>query len=156
VELSERVHLPNHFFTFDFSTICISVLEHTSAPLSSIEAFVVPYTKSKSNNKPSSEEPEPATDLDDPLPSVQAELPCPLAIEFLADIYVEKTSQGIDADESLKLANELYGTLAKELDPMRQRYISESSDLSLLAPRERHLHDCRPVFFQNYSLTSVY
>lgn len=112
----------NHFFIFDFSIICFSVLEHTSTPLSSIEAFVVPYTKSKSEK---SEEPELAVDLDDPLPSPQAELPCALAVEFLADICVEKTSQGINADESLRLANELYGTLAKELDPMRQRYIHD-------------------------------
>jgi len=98
------------------------VLEHTSAPLSSIEAFVVPYTKPKSVNTLNSGESTPATDLDDPLPSAQADLPCTLAVEFLADIYVEKTSQGIDADESLKAATDLYGTLAKELDPMRQRY----------------------------------
>jgi len=126
VELSERVRtIPGPFFTFGFPTLYISVLEHTSTPLSSIETFVVPYTKPRSVNSLNSGVSTPATDLDDPLPSAQADLPCTLAVEFLADIYMEKTSQGIEADESLKAATELYGTLAKELDPMRQRYGNE-------------------------------
>lgn len=102
-------------------TVHTSVLEKTSTPLSTIEAFIIPYTKSKSVDATNPEDTELAADLDDPLPSAQAELPCPLAVEFLADIYVEKTSQGIDTDESLKAATELYNNLAKELDPMRQR-----------------------------------
>lgn len=66
----------------------------------------------------------PAEDLDNPLPSSTAELPCPQAIEFLAGIHVEKMVDAADADAHLEAARQLYTSLAKEYDPMRQRCVS--------------------------------
>lgn len=74
------------------------VLEFNKLPFSTITTFVFPYTQ------PTDPEAVDLVDLDNPPPSKQAELPCPAAIEFLADIY---ESEG---GESLPKANQVIFT----------------------------------------------
>lgn len=59
-------------------------LEHTKTPFASLRTFVEPYTLALA---PSSSD---VVDLDNPLPSSGAELPCVSAMEFLADIYEQE------------------------------------------------------------------
>ncbi|KAG8895170.1 CAAX geranylgeranyltransferase alpha subunit [Tulasnella sp. 403] len=116
------------------------VLQKSSTPFSDLEAFVVPYTKPQptsttdSSAIPAPSRTEPPTapstesdviDFDHPKPSPTADLPAPLALEFLADVYVEKakaTSDPSSRDGFVKKANELFTTLASELDTIRKRY----------------------------------
>ncbi|KAI1784532.1 protein prenylyltransferase [Ganoderma leucocontextum] len=84
-------------------------LEHTNTPFATVAAFVEPYT--------ASETPAPdVVDLDNPLPSPGAQLPCVAALEFLADIY-EK-----EGGEKTAKAVEIWKTLANEKDTMRKKY----------------------------------
>jgi len=121
------------------------VLEHTSSPFSVLEAFVTPYAQppspedesewvsddeassTKSPTAKSSDLAETADDavldLENPIPSARAELPCPQAIEFLADIREQSaqnngTTARSDIDEAIKL----YASLATKYDTMRERY----------------------------------
>lgn len=57
------------------------ILEHNGIPYSKVIAFVRPYTL------PNDEQAGDLVDLENPPPSRDAYLPCPAAIEFLADIY---------------------------------------------------------------------
>ena len=57
------------------------MLEHNKIPFSSVRQFVEPYTK------PGDPAAVDVVDLVNPPPSQQAQLPCPAAIEFMADIY---------------------------------------------------------------------
>jgi protein farnesyltransferase/geranylgeranyltransferase type-1 subunit alpha len=59
------------------------ILDHSHIPYSTLLTFVKPYTLLRSPHDEVSE----VIDLENPLPSKGAELPCPDAIEFLADIY---------------------------------------------------------------------
>lgn len=57
------------------------ILDHNKLPYASVQAFVEAYTRDT----------PPATgdivDLENPPPSEEAQLPCPAAIELLADIH---------------------------------------------------------------------
>jgi protein farnesyltransferase/geranylgeranyltransferase type-1 subunit alpha len=55
------------------------ILDHNNVPYSTLSSFVQPYTLLHS--------PHDKDDLENPAPSNGAHLPCPGAIEFLADIY---------------------------------------------------------------------
>lgn len=66
-------------------------LEHTNTLFASVASFVEPYTTAQPPRRGTDED---VVDLDNPLPSEGAELPCVAALEFMADIY-EK--QGADA-----------------------------------------------------------
>lgn len=112
-----------------------SVLEATSTPFSSLKTFVLPYTEaetiSESLSPPTSSESTKPTspvpiDLENPTPSSTAELPVPYAVEFLAEILEEELAAAGSngAGAQLKAAQALYSTLATELDPIRQRYVS--------------------------------
>lgn len=61
------------------------VLDRSKTPYSTVQSFVTPYYVPH----PEQHEAPPGgvVDLDDPLPSPGAQLPCVAAIEFLADIY---------------------------------------------------------------------
>jgi len=98
------------------------VLERTSTPFSSLEEFVTPYALPHSRGSkvtiPDNAEAEGVfIDLENPLPSENASLPCPLAIEFLADVWEEK-----GGEEGVKKASEHFASLADTYDPMRKRY----------------------------------
>lgn len=61
------------------------VLNYTKTPYSSLRQFVEPYTVAHPA--------EPNTnviDLDNPRPAPGADLPCRMAVEFLADIYEQE------------------------------------------------------------------
>ena len=59
------------------------VLDYNKIPYATLQAFVMPYSVAQ----PASDDDVVVVDLDHPLPSKTAELPCAAAIEFLADIY---------------------------------------------------------------------
>jgi hypothetical protein len=60
------------------------ILDHNNVPYSRLHDFVRPY--SLSAGEPNVD----VLDLDNPLPSKGAQLPCPAAVEFLADIYEQE------------------------------------------------------------------
>jgi protein farnesyltransferase/geranylgeranyltransferase type-1 subunit alpha len=70
------------------------VLEHARLPLSTQRQFVEPYAEPREPADPLapplSNPAEEVVDLDNPLPSKQAELPVPFAIEFLGDVAEEE------------------------------------------------------------------
>ena len=57
------------------------VLDHNKIPYATLQAFVTPYSIAQPVGD------DEVVDLDHPLPSKTAELPCAAAIEFLADVY---------------------------------------------------------------------
>lgn len=59
------------------------VLGHTGTPYASLSPFVKPYTAT-------SVEKIDVVDLDNPVPSEGAELPCVMALEFLADTFEQE------------------------------------------------------------------
>ena len=67
------------------------VLNKTGTQYTSVEDFVTPFTKA------STPDPSGSIDLENPLPSPTSQLPAPLAIEFLADIELEKAGSTDDA-----------------------------------------------------------
>lgn len=58
-------------------------LDHTSTSYATLSSFVHPYTLPRSQQPPTPD----VEDLDNPLPSKMAHLPCAAAIEFEADMY---------------------------------------------------------------------
>ncbi|KAF8591333.1 protein prenylyltransferase [Ramaria rubella] len=89
------------------------LLNHTHTSFSSLRDFVIPYTTPHAI----STQPELVLDLENPPPSLTSELPCPAAVEFLADIHEEDGTE-----ESVKTARLLYRQLADELDKIRKSY----------------------------------
>src|ERR1700719_1490792 len=67
------------------------VLDHNRVPYSTQEAFVVPYAVAHPPEVAPTGGGENVVDLENPRPSRESQLPCSLAIEFLADI---RESQG--------------------------------------------------------------
>ena len=67
-------------------------MEHTKTPFSTVKAFVQPYTLPFD---PTSVD---IVDLENPPPTKGANLPCPAAIEFLADVY-EQEKNALEAIE---------------------------------------------------------
>lgn len=88
------------------------VLERSGRPFSEVKDFVLPYAHP--HNPASSGD---LVDLENPPPSKEADLPCPQAIEFVADIY---ESQG--GSENVLKATELWKSLGNEHDPIRKKY----------------------------------
>jgi len=100
------------------------VLQKSQTSFAPLEAFVMPYTVSQpiETSSASASTPEEMIDLENPLPSKTAKLPCSLAIEFLADIYLEKAAVAEPGDQSLQKAVELFDSLATTHDTIRKRY----------------------------------
>ncbi|KAF8137413.1 hypothetical protein EV363DRAFT_1428312 [Boletus edulis] len=90
------------------------MLDHSKTPYSILRSFVGPYSVPHPEQHEASL--EDVVDLENPLPSPGAQLPCVAAIEFLADIY--ETTGGDD----LMKAIELWKSLAHEHDTMRKKY----------------------------------
>lgn len=85
------------------------VLEHTHTSYATLLTFVQPFSASS----------PPATDvldLDNPLPSGDAELPCVSALEFIADAFEQ------EAGPQTAKAVEIWKSLADEHDTMRKKY----------------------------------
>ncbi|EIM88998.1 protein prenylyltransferase [Stereum hirsutum FP-91666 SS1] len=87
------------------------VLGHAHVPYPTLISFVEPYT---SASPPSND--DDVVDLENPLPSKGAQLPCPAAIEFLADAYEAEGAGG------LSKSVELWKSLANEHDKIRKKY----------------------------------
>ncbi|KAH7099744.1 protein prenylyltransferase [Auriculariales sp. MPI-PUGE-AT-0066] len=105
------------------------VLQQTQTPFSTLRNFVEPYAVARTRTDGAShyvsnaasaaaaaEEEEEVIDLESPLPSVGATLPCRLAIEFLAEIHEREGSEG------LAQALKMYTALATEHDTIRKKY----------------------------------
>ncbi|KDN50082.1 hypothetical protein RSAG8_01418, partial [Rhizoctonia solani AG-8 WAC10335] len=91
------------------------ILEYGRLPFSSQKLFVEPYAEPTELTDPLIPRPTDAVvDLDNPRPSAQAELPVPLAIEFLGDIAEE--------EEDKVNATEIFKSLATKYDITRKRY----------------------------------
>jgi len=88
------------------------VLDHSHTPYSTLQLFVQPYSAPRSSDETVAE----VIDLENPPPSKGAQLPCPAAIEFLADIYE------VEGGSSLSKATELWKSLANEHDTIRKKY----------------------------------
>jgi len=66
---------------------------------------------------------EETIDLENPSPSETADLPCALAIEFLADIYLEQAAEaGEQKEATVRKAIELFESLATTHDTIRKKY----------------------------------
>lgn len=76
-----------------FSCFVSRTLDFKSVPYSTIEEFIVPYTKPYDTTVDVENDAiVAAVDVENPLPSPQASLPCLQALEFLADIWEEKSA----------------------------------------------------------------
>ncbi|KAI8972828.1 protein prenylyltransferase [Trametes punicea] len=105
----EKIALaPNNLSVWNYLR---GVLEFTDTPFETLTSFVEPYTASR--RLASGEE---VLDLDNPLPSEKAELPCVAALEFMADIYEKR------AGDAIAKAVEIWRSLADERDVMRKKY----------------------------------
>lgn len=106
------------------------ILEHNALPFPSVRVFVFPYASAPlSMNNDTSAGPAPLTpatsvahtvddiaDVENPLPSENAELPVPAAVEFMADIWEkEGTIEAVDK------AIELWKSLANQHDTIRKK-----------------------------------
>ncbi|PVG01386.1 protein prenylyltransferase [Serendipita vermifera] len=87
------------------------ILDKAKRNYGTLREFVVPYTVTREEEKDEEEE---EYDLDNPKPWASASLPCALAIEFLADIYMEY--------KEYDRAAELFTSLSEQHDTMRCRY----------------------------------
>lgn len=74
------------------------VLGHAHVPYPTLISFVEPYAVASS---PSND--EDIVDLENPLPSKGAQLPCAAAIEFLADAYEAKGADGLPKSVEVRL-----------------------------------------------------
>lgn len=74
------------------------VLGHAHVPYPTLISFVEPYT---SASPPSND--DDVVDLENPLPSKGAQLPCPAAIEFLADAYEAEGAGGLSKSVEVRL-----------------------------------------------------
>jgi protein farnesyltransferase/geranylgeranyltransferase type-1 subunit alpha len=79
------------------------ILNHTQAPFASLRDFVVPYTMPHFPTSPSSS----VLDLENPLPSSTSELPCPAALEFLAEI-LEQEPHGEGIKNAVLVRTKIY------------------------------------------------
>jgi len=108
--VKERISLaPNNASAWNYLR---GVLDHTHTPYSTLQLFVQPYATPRSPDETVTE----VVDLENPAPSNGAQLPCPAAVEFLADIHEA------EGGDSLKQAVELWKSLANNYDTIRKKY----------------------------------
>ena len=100
------------------------ILNHSETSFTSQRDFTIPYTVPQLPSTP-------ILDLDNPLPSSDSELPCPAALEFLAEIHEgEQSEQGIQNAVLVPISmylhcerrltvTQLYKQLAEQ-DPIRK------------------------------------
>jgi protein farnesyltransferase/geranylgeranyltransferase type-1 subunit alpha len=88
------------------------ILEYSKTPLVSQAPFAEPYTVCRTPW-----DDEDVVDLDNPKPTLDAHLPCVVAIDFLAEAYAQ------DGGENVKKAVDLWKLLANELDTMRKKCV---------------------------------
>ncbi|KAL1730592.1 hypothetical protein EV714DRAFT_272547 [Schizophyllum commune] len=98
--------IPNNLSAWNYLR---GLMDFNKIPYSSVTPFVQLYTRKR-------DEGGDVVDLDNPPPDATAELPCPMAIELLADIYEAEGAEGIPK------AIELWKSLAEEHDKIRRKY----------------------------------
>ena len=86
------------------------ILEHSNTPFISLASFAQPYTVRRAPW-----DDEDVVDLDNPAPSLDADLPCVSAMDFLAEAYAR---EGGDATQN---AIKLWKSLADEHDTIRKK-----------------------------------
>ncbi|KAL5480809.1 RAM2 [Sanghuangporus weigelae] len=91
------------------------VLERSDTPFASLREFVLLYTVPAQSSLDDVRD-DSVVDLENPRPSPGADLPCPAAIEFLADIH--EAAGGNQIQDAIKL----WKSLADEHDTIRKRY----------------------------------
>lgn len=114
------------------------ILDHSKTSYSNLRSFATPYSVPRSEQH---EAPGDVVDLEDPLPSPGAQLPCVAAIEFMADIYegtggddlmkatevrwrsVSPLAASLRANLVSSLHVKLWKSLANEHDTMRKKYV---------------------------------
>lgn len=77
------------------------VLEHTATPFSILKDFVLPYCVPSQLGDDGNED-DSVVDLENPQPSPGADLPCPAAIELLAD--VNEAAGGENIQDAIKVS----------------------------------------------------
>ncbi|KAF5379034.1 hypothetical protein D9615_006017 [Tricholomella constricta] len=87
------------------------ILDTKDLPYSRVEEFVRPYALTTHDSTTD------LVDLENPPPPPGAQLPCPAAIEFLADIHEKEGGK-----DRILLASELWRSLADEHDMIRKKY----------------------------------
>jgi len=108
--VKEKISLaPNNASTWNYLR---GVCEKSRITLGELWEFVEPYTIP--HEKEGGLDGEDYVDLENPKPSKNSKLPCALAVEFLADIYIEEGEKA--------QAAELFRSLAKEHDITRKKY----------------------------------
>lgn len=100
----EKIALaPNNMSAWNYLR---SVLDYSVVPFSQLQEFVKPYAEV--SQSPGAE--DSVVDLDNPKPSPGADLPCPAAIEFLADIHEaaggEAISEAVTVCDGLLIYNQ--------------------------------------------------
>lgn len=80
------------------------VLDSTQTPYSTLRIFVEPYTTTPLDDTEVEAE---VIDLENPLPSRGADLPCVAAIEFLADIHAKETG-GLEHAVKVDTTHQVY------------------------------------------------
>lgn len=91
----EKIALaPNNMSAWNYLR---GVLEYSGVPFSELEDFILPFAGVTSSKGAE----DSVTDLENPPPSQGADLPCPAAIEFLADIY--ESSGGNDIPKAVSV-----------------------------------------------------
>lgn len=88
------------------------ILDTNKLPYSRVEDFVRPYAATTPDSSTTD-----LVDLENPPPPRGAQLPCPAAIEFLADIHEKEGGK-----EQILQATELWRSLADEHDTIRKKY----------------------------------
>ncbi|KAG6336999.1 hypothetical protein ID866_2100 [Astraeus odoratus] len=90
------------------------VLDISKTPYSAFTSFVTPYCEAEPPQLDDTS--TDIMDLDDPLPSQDAQLPCTAAIEFMADIHERL------GGDSLRVAIDHWSSLANTHDTSRKKY----------------------------------
>ncbi|PPQ79078.1 hypothetical protein CVT25_002303 [Psilocybe cyanescens] len=91
------------------------ILTHTHTPFPLVSTFAQAYAYPR--DPQASDKQREIVDLENPLPSDTAELPCAEAMEFLADAWESEGGQ-----DKIEAAVKMWTSLANERDVMRKKY----------------------------------
>jgi protein farnesyltransferase/geranylgeranyltransferase type-1 subunit alpha len=134
-------HVPSPSDDYSFVKECIALAPNNASawnylrgmlnqhkiPYATLQAFVEPYAVAQSVTETD------LVDLDNPLPSKTAQLPCPAAIEFLADVYEREGGDNVQKAAQVFLSflpysllpcsrtGQLWKSLADEHDTIRKK-----------------------------------
>lgn len=113
------------------------VLDFTKTPYSSLKDFVLPYTNSSHATSSTSD----IVDLENPLPAPGADLPCPIAVEFLGDIY--ESNGGADIEKAV----EVCGSTITQSHPLTMHGVAMEETCRRVGYRQEEVRDPRSPLF---------